>query len=160
MAGAPTFEVLARYRDRLAGMMPTQPQHDAIVPVFYSHPGDQWAGSALLWFDQVEEDFEIHSMRADKRRRLTHPRFFIVAAVALEGPTDPANAADLQLQADRFAASLRDIVDEDIALEEHLGCPDLIDVAKVVRCTTERGMFATGAGTRITITIEFDARHL
>jgi hypothetical protein len=157
VAGDPTFTVLRSWVDALQAVMPGQLDSTGAVPVFYSHPGDRFAGSALVWLDDISTPSTVRPMRADRARRLITSEFAVVIGVTLEGATA---GTELQYEVDTFAASIRTVIDEDVAIEQHLHRPDLVDVAKVLGSETERGLTATGAGCRITMRVSFDARFL
>ena len=159
---APTFTVLQRWAETLRPLMPFTIAANLVepVPVFYSHPGDRYVGPDCVWFDRVNDDYGVIPLRAGRRRRLVTSTFQVVIEVFLNGPSDPTNWFSLQHECDLQAGLIRQVIDEQIADEEHLSCPDLIDVAQLVRARTERGLTATGAGTRIILDVTFDARIL
>lgn len=161
MSGNPTFEVIKRYVTWLRGHMPNQPQPSEMQPrpvgVYYSHPGDVHADMALVWVENIRWQQHIHSLRAEVRRRVVDVEFDLMVGVSLEGPTDDD---ELQFEADSLVASIVAVVDLDIASEEHLHSPDLIDMASIAETTMERGKTATGAGARATMTVEFQARYI
>jgi len=159
VSGNPTYRVIKTYQEWLATQVPMQPQEDVVLPVFYSHPGDRWAGSALVWFDDIDDEYETHSLRAVVRRRLIQSQFSIIIGVELLGDTEDSMTA-LQFECDQYADTIRSIIDLDIATEEHLHSPELIDSASLIATATERGMTATGCGTRTTLRVSFDARFL
>lgn len=163
MADAPTFVVMKRWAEHLSGVMPPSvlPQVGAgTVPVYYSHPGDRHLGPDCVWFDRVIDDYNVVPLKAGRRRRLLTSTFQAVIEVFIEGASAASDWFDLQHDCDLQASAIRQVIDEDIADEEHLHCPDLIDVAKLVQSRTERGLTATGAGTRIILDVSFDARIL
>lgn len=162
MADVPTFTVLQRWAETLRPLMPISidPASGQPVPVFYAHPGDRWQGQDCVWFDRPVDSYTVGPMRAGRRRRSTTTTFQVVIEVFLEGPSDPSSWWSLQHECDLQAGLMRQVIDEHIADEEHLSCPDLIDVAQLVTSRSERGLTATGAGTRIVLDIQFDARIL
>ncbi len=163
MAGNPTFEVLQTYRDHLAPLMPSMPDpppgHSSLVPVFYAHPGDRFTGNSLVWFDEISDTTEIASLRATPRRRLSRVEFKIVIVTVRLGTTDDDDQS-LQYTCDLFVESIRRIIDLDVATEEHLQSPSLIDAASVDGSRTDRGPTDTGRGTRLTMDVSFEARYL
>jgi hypothetical protein len=159
----PTFVVLKRWADHLAGLMPASivpTTGHPVVPVYYSNPGDRVLGPDCVWFDRINDDYDVIPLKAGRRRRLITTTFQVVIEVFLEGPSAANDASSLQYDCDVQAAAIRQVIDEDIADEEHLQCPDLIDVAKLVRGRAERGLTATGAGTRVVLDVSFDSRIL
>lgn len=159
MAGNPTFAVLDAYQVWLSTQMPAQLQGppSSTVPVYYSAPGDRAPGAAAVWFGDVSDSYEVHSLRAAVRRRLVTVEFDLVIGVWLTGATVDGT---LQRQCDEFAHSIRQIIDLDIADEEHLHSPALVDWAKVVESRTERGMTVDGVGARITMRVAFQTRFI
>ena len=162
MAGNPTFDVIDTYRTFLQTLMPIAPQLAAgqvsTVPVFYAHPGDRYVGNALVWFDDIEDVNEVHSMRANVRRRVVTVDFKIIIGVMLTGGSfDGA----LQRQADEFVNSIRKIIDLDIADDEHLHRADVVDWA-VLRGTgtVRRGTTADGVGTQLAMRVAFQSRYI
>lgn len=159
---APTFTVLQRWAETLRPLMPLSviPTSGDRVPVFYANPGDRFVGPECVWFDRINDDYGVIPLRAGRRRRLVTSTFQVVVEVFLEGRSNPNEWWSLQHDCDLQAAAIRQVIDEQIADEEHLSCPDLIDVAQLVQARTERGLTATGAGTRIILDVSFDARIL
>jgi hypothetical protein len=128
------------------------------VSVFYVHPGGgRELGSAMVWFDDIAISTTVKPMRANVRRRLIQTEFSIMIGVHLVGPTFDS---DLQYECDMFADNIRSIVDLDIATEEHLGSPELVDVATISSTKVERGVTATGCGNRTNLRVSFHARYL
>jgi hypothetical protein len=160
MAGNPTFEVLDSYREWLSTQMPTMIQQRVAnpVPVYYSHPGDRHIGNAAVWFGDIRDEYEVHSLRANVRRRQVLVEVDVVIEVILQGAT--TGTRQLQREADEFAHSIRRIIDLDIATDEHLHREDVVDVAKVLSTTYARGMTADGAGCRITMRVAFECRFI
>lgn len=158
----PTFTVLQRWAETLRPLMPVtvDPRSGDLVPVFYAHPGDRWTGPDCVWFDRPIDSYSVGPLRAARRRRMISTTFQVVIEVFLEGPSDPTQWWSLQHECDLQAAAIRQVIDENIADEEHLSCPDLIDVAQMVTSRAERGLTATGAGTRLVLDVQFDARIL
>lgn len=155
MAGVPTFEVLQSFRAALASIMP------GTVPVFYAHPGDQFLGAEAVWFDQIVDDYSVHSMKADRRRRKIRTGFDVVVQVFQVGATDPTVENTQQYLCDTRAAIIVQAIDEYVADEQHLSRPDLVDVGWLgAGARTERGLTDQGCGTRVTLRVEYDARIL
>lgn len=161
VAGNPSFRIVRGYVAWLEGQMPNQTQPSGMAArkagVYYSHPGDKVSDHALVWVENIRWTVETHSLRAGVRRRQILTQFDLVIGVELQGPTD---RDQLQYEAEELAHSIYQVIDLDIATEEHLHSPDLVDVARVVECEVERGMTATGAGVRMTTTVEFEARYI
>lgn len=162
MADAPTFEVMHRWAETLRPLMPTQLESADLVPVWYSNPGDRTASRENVWFDQVTDDYEVHSLRQGRRRRKLRSGFEVIIEVILFGATADSvlESEPLQLRCDRQVSAIRQVIDEHIADDEHLSCADLIDVAWLVSSKTERGLVDQGVANRTTLRVEFDARIL
>lgn len=162
MADSPTFTVMQTWAETLRPLMPVtvDPRSGELVPVFYAHPGERWQGPDCVWFDRPIDAYNVGPMRSGRRRRMITSTFQVVIEVFLEGPSDPTSWWSLQHECDLQAGLIRQVIDEHIADEEHLACPDLIDVAQLVSSRADRGLTATGAGTRIVLDVQFDARIL
>jgi len=165
MAGNPTFEVMATYAAWLRPLMPVQPQPVAgqiavAVPVFYGEPSDRFAGSAVVWFGNITDSYQTHSLRANVRRRQVTSLFEIVISCVLVGKTDEVTSP-LQQQADQFVHDIEQIIDLDIATHPSaLQQPAIVDHAFVRGGDVERGVTDQGVGCRRTLRIEFETRFI
>lgn len=160
MAGNPVATVKANLAAALRPLMPLQTGTSDAVPVFYTYPGDDNAGRELVWFHGAETDYEVHSLRAGRRRRMLTVRFDVVAQVLLEGSTLEAGASAPQQVADARADQLAQVVDEYIADEEHAATPALVDVAWVESSRSEYGVHDHGSWSRVILRVAFRTRIL
>jgi hypothetical protein len=159
MAGDPTVAVKRRYAAVLADLMPTATDGDGPVPVFYSFPGDTLCPREAVWLHGARTVIEQRVMRAQTRRRdLTVEFDVIVQVIAAQESEESDPSESPQAAADERAFELLRIIDEQIATEEHLGCPDLVDVARLTGTRLEYGLTDLGNGSRIVATVSFDAR--
>lgn len=156
MSGNPVYDAIRRYVRWVSENVGAQPDSDEPVAVHYSHPGDRHDDTVLVWVENIRWTTEIHSLRANVRRRLVEVRFDLVVGAQLEGNPD----GDLQYRCDMVTQEVIDTVDLDIATEEHLHSPETVDVAWVDGVEVERGMTATGVGARSTLTVGFRARYI
>ena len=141
--------------------MPTQLQSPDAVQVFYTHPGDRSNVRECVWLEpEIDETYSVTAMRTDRRRRTVRTRFNVAIQVLLEGKVDVGDVSPLQYACDMQAAAIRQIIDESIADEQHLSSPDLVDWAKLNSGRIERGMTATGVGTRLFLSVECESRIL
>jgi hypothetical protein len=160
MAGNPVAIVKANLAAALRPLMPLQTGSSDPVPVLYSYPGDDNAGRELVWFHGADTSYEIHSLRAGRRRRVLTVRFDVVAQVLLEGATVESGTDAPQQVADARADELAQVVDEYIADEEHAASPALVDVAWVESSKTEYGVHDHGSWSRVILRVAFTARVL
>lgn len=161
MADVDTHIIVQRWKAELAELVPASLSPGAgRVPVFYSNPGDRWAGPDAVWFDDFVDNYEVRAMRATNRRHQTRSTFEVVVQVLMAGGSDPEREASLQYECDVHAADIRRAIIDHVSSEQHLSCPDLIDVAYIVDVRTARGFTDTGVGTRHVIRVGFDARPL
>lgn len=165
MSGNPTYEVMANYAAWLRPLMPLQPQPVAgqsaqLTPVFYGEPSDRFAGSAVVWFGNVTDNYETHSLRAGVRRRQVTSLFEIVVSCVLIGKTDEVTSP-LQQEADQFVHDIERIIDLDIATHPSaLQQPAVVDHAWLMGGTTERGVTDQGVGCRRTLRLQFETRYI
>jgi len=160
MAGNPVATVKANLADALRPLMPLQTGAADPVPVFYTYPGDDNAGRELVWLHGADTEYEVHSLRAGRRRRLLTVRFDVVAQVLLEGGTLEAGTDAPQQVADARADELAGVVDTFIADEEHAATPALVDVAWVESSRFEYGVHDHGAWSRVILRVAFRTRIL
>ena len=153
----PTFEVLWSYHEFLNATMPGLQDQEIGIPVFYSHPGDRFQGDTLVWFDDIQDTYEVHSLRATSRKRLIKCSFSIFVACHLRGES---LGGQLQYECDQRVSMIRAWIDDDIAKDQHLHREDLVDVAQITNTRTERGNTDVGCGTRTEIIVSFDARFV
>lgn len=163
MAGNPVAAVKANLVAALRDLMPQQTDSTDLVPVFYAYPGDEHAGTEVVWLHGADTEYAVHSMRADRRRRKLVIRFDVVAQVLLQGATlddiDSAGQAPQQI-ADARCDELIQVVDEYIADEQHAASPALVDVAWVEGSRHEYGTHEHGSWARVILRVACDARIL
>lgn len=162
----PIHEVKLRWLRKLATLMPpiTDDPAGRRVPVFYSYPGDDYAGREFLFASGARTSSQVHSMRAEKRKRVLTCEFELVTEVLIEGRSQLVDITDpgspLPYAADLRAEALWAIAENHIATEEHLACPDIVDKAWAGDVVNQDGVQDTGSWTRCIATIRFEARIL
>jgi hypothetical protein len=160
MAGNPTPQVKANWVAALTPIMPAALSGVGLVPVFYAYPGDDSPGHEIVFMHGSDTVYSNHAMRAGRRRRHLRCSFDAVIQVLIEGITADVVGPNPHKIADERAELLATVLDEHIAENEHLASPTLIDVASLTRSAQVYGIHEHGAWTRITLTVEFDARIL
>jgi hypothetical protein len=162
MAVDPIALVKRQWATALQGEMPSLTDGSETVPVTYGYPGDKHVAKEAVFFHGGDTEYEVHSLRADRRRRLIHASFDVIVQVRQAGASNNDEAQDdgPQFACDTRCWDLWQLIDEHIADEEHLASPELVDVAWVVSTRLEYGTYDLGVWSRLIGRIRFDARIL
>lgn len=122
----------------------------------YGWPGDKLAKRSM-WIGAAQVGVEVEVMRAVRRRR--HETIDLNVALWARDD-DGDDPAERQENADEAVLGVLRVLDEWIADENHVGRPDLIDMAFLTSWTHEVGPTENGQAALIEATIRIRSRLL
>lgn len=125
--------------------------------LLYAQEQSEAVYKSVIWFGPSWAQYERHSMRAGKQRRIDSHTFHVIIEVLVAGESNDSTMTsdgwNAALRAEDHAYTLWEPIDSHIAEEKHLSSPEFVDSAVVDGEPGDAGFTDTGYGYRLSMPI-------